>query len=120
MPAFKNYQEAANDIQVVSSALFASQLDLNGFPLILICDDDQFVAQSFGNLIWSTFTRANPSHDIYGVDSFIEYKHWGCKGPLIIDIRMKPHNAPYLELDPKVEKAVDKLGAKGGSLHGII
>lgn len=120
MPAFSNYEKAQSEIQAVSGILSASDLNLNDYPLILICDDDQFVAKSFANLIWSTFTRANPSHDIYGVDEFVEFKHWGCKGPLIIDIRMKPHNAPYLELDPEVEKSVDELGAKGGSLHGII
>jgi 4-hydroxy-3-polyprenylbenzoate decarboxylase len=39
---------------------------------------------------------------------------------MIIDARIKPHHAPVLELDPETEKKVDKLGAKGASLHGII
>jgi 4-hydroxy-3-polyprenylbenzoate decarboxylase len=120
MPSFNTYESAKSEIDAVSNILSVSNLKLDQFPLILICDDDEFVADSFSNLIWSAFTRANPSHDIYGVDSFTDYKHWGCKGPLIIDIRMKPHNAPYLELDPKVEKSVDQLGVKGASLHGII
>ena len=88
--------------------------------MILICDDADFIARSFGNLLWSAFTRANPSHDIHGVDEFIDNKHWGCKGPLIIDVRMKPHNAPYLELDPEVERSIDKLGVKGSSLFGLV
>ena len=88
--------------------------------MIVICDDARFIAKTFSNLIWSAFTRANPSHDIYGVDSFVEHKHWGCKSSLIIDCRMKPHNAPYLVLDPEVEKRVDAMGAAGGALHGII
>jgi 4-hydroxy-3-polyprenylbenzoate decarboxylase len=54
------------------------------------------------------------------VDSFIDNKHWGCKGSLIIDARVKPHHAPVLETDPETEKKVNYLGAKGGSLHGII
>ena len=120
MAAFTDYKTTVAQIDAISDRLLNSQLELNEYPLILICDDDSFVANSFANLIWSTFTRANPSHDIYGVGSFVEYKHWGCKGPLIIDIRMKPHNAPYLVLDPEVERSVDQLGAKGGSLHGII
>ncbi|MCC6448472.1 MAG: 3-octaprenyl-4-hydroxybenzoate carboxy-lyase, partial [Chitinophagaceae bacterium] len=65
-------------------------------------------------------TRSNPSHDIYGIGSFTENKHWGCKGSLVIDARIKPHHAPPLEKDPEIEKRVDALGAKGGSLHGII
>ena len=57
---------------------------------------------------------------MHGVDSFIEHKHWGCRGPLIIDARTKPHHAPPLEQDPAVERRVDRLGERGGSLHGII
>ncbi|MDB4904732.1 MAG: UbiD family decarboxylase, partial [Mucilaginibacter sp.] len=72
------------------------------------------------NFVWVTFTRSNPSHDIYGIDSFTEHKHWGCNGPLIIDARIKPHHAPVLEKDPMVEKLVDKMGEKGGELYGII
>jgi len=119
MPLFESYESSQIQIDQVSDRLLSASLDLSPYPLIVVCDDDEFVAQSFGNLIWSTFTRANPSHDIYGVDSFVDFKHWGCRGPLIIDIRMKPHNAPYLELDPEVEKSVDQLAAKGGSLHGL-
>lgn len=115
---FENYETAEKQIAAIAKQM--EQVELSSYPLILICDDADFVSKSFSNLIWSTFTRSNPSHDIYGVNSFIDYKHWGCKGPLIIDIRMKPHNAPFLELDPEVERSVDLLGAKGGSLHGII
>ncbi|MHB8207688.1 UbiD family decarboxylase [Mucilaginibacter sp.] len=94
--------------------------DLNGLPLIVLCDDAAFTAQNLDNFVWVTFTRSNPSHDIYGVHSFTEHKHWGCKGPLIINARIKPHHAPVLEKDPAVEKLVDKMGEKGGALHGII
>jgi len=94
--------------------------DLNGLPLIVLCDDAAFTAQNLDNFVWVTFTRSNPSHDIYGVHSFTEHKHWGCKGPLIINARIKPHHAPVLEKDPAVEKLVDKMGEKGGALYGII
>lgn len=94
--------------------------DLNGLPLIVLCDDAAFTAQNLNNFVWVTFTRSNPSHDIYGVHSFTEHKHWGCKGPMIINARIKPHHAPVLEKDPAVEKLVDKMGEKGGALHGII
>lgn len=94
--------------------------DLTGLPLMVLCDDAGFTAQNINNLVWVTFTRSNPSHDIYGVNSFIDHKHWGCRGPLIIDARIKLHHAPVLEKDPAVEKLVDKMGEKGGSLHGII
>ncbi len=46
-------------------------------------------------------------------------KHWGCRGPLVIDARLKPHMPPPLEEDPAVTKRVDALFARGGPLHGI-
>ena len=94
--------------------------DLTGLPLIVLCDDAAFTAQNLDNFVWVTFTRSNPSHDIYGIHSFTEHKHWGCKGPLIIDARIKPHHAPVLEKDTAVEKLVDKMGEKSGALYGII
>jgi 4-hydroxy-3-polyprenylbenzoate decarboxylase len=97
-----------------------SEADLSGLPLMVLCDDASFTAQNINNFVWVTFTRSNPSHDIYGINSFSEHKHWGCHGPLIIDARIKPHHAPVLEKDPAVEKLVDTMGIKGGILHGII
>ncbi len=88
--------------------------------LIVLCDDSEFVAANINNFLWATFTKSNPSHDIYGVGAFTSKKHWGCQGPLVIDARTKPHHAPALELDPEVAKQVDALGEKGKSLHGII
>jgi 4-hydroxy-3-polyprenylbenzoate decarboxylase len=96
------------------------EAELDGLPLMILCDDAAFTAASINNFVWVTFTRSNPSHDIYGINSFTEHKHWGCNGPLIIDARIKPHHAPVLERDPAVEKLVDKMGEKGGALHGII
>jgi len=94
--------------------------DLKHVPLIILCDDAEFIAQTERNLhnfLWVTFTRANPSHDMHGVQSFIENKHWGCRGPLVIDARIKPHHAPPLIEDPEVSKRIDKLFAKGGELE---
>ncbi|MXV51398.1 UbiD family decarboxylase [Pedobacter sp. HMF7647] len=94
--------------------------DLQSLVLLVLCDDEKFTAASMNNFVWVTFTRSNPSHDIHGVNPFIEHKHWGCNGPLIVDARIKPHHAPPLILDAEVEKRVDEMGAKGESLHSII
>jgi 4-hydroxy-3-polyprenylbenzoate decarboxylase len=56
---------------------------------------------------------------VHGVGSFVAHKHWGCRGSLVIDARVKSHMAPPLEVDPEVSNRVDRLFAKGGSLHGI-
>jgi len=93
---------------------------ISNIPLIVLADDSSFATQTLNNFLWTTFTKSNPSHDIYGVDSFTANKHWGCNGSLIIDARCKPHHAPPLEKDAAIEKRVDALGAIGGSLHGII
>ena len=112
----------ASDMDLVLEILQETlgEADTLGLPLIVLCDDAAFTAQSINNFVWVTFTRSNPSHDIYGINSFTEHKHWGCRGPLIIDARIKPHHAPVLEKDPAVEKLVDDMGAKGRVLHGVI
>jgi 4-hydroxy-3-polyprenylbenzoate decarboxylase len=112
----------SSDLPIVLEILdeHLTSADLDGLPLIVLCDDAGFTAQNLNNFVWVTFTRSNPSHDIYGIDSFTEHKHWGCNGPLIIDARIKPHHAPVLEKDPAVEKLVDRMGEKGGALYGII
>jgi 4-hydroxy-3-polyprenylbenzoate decarboxylase len=93
---------------------------VNQFRLVVVVDDAQFVSESLNNFLWAVFTRSNPAGDIYGIDQFTREKHWGCRGALIIDARIKPHHAPVLEEDPIVSKRVDALGAPGGPLHGII
>jgi 4-hydroxy-3-polyprenylbenzoate decarboxylase len=107
---FETYEKASAEMEVWAKGLkevIGEQS--NSLPLLLLCDDADFVAETYNNFLWSTFTRANPSHDIYGIDSFIEHKHWGCKGPLMIDARIKPHHAPSLILDEEVEKRVDAI-----------
>jgi len=88
--------------------------------MIVVADDSSFIAEKLNNFLWASFTRCNPSHDIYGIDAFTKNKHWGCNGPLLIDARVKPHHAPALVKDPAVEKTVDRLFEKGGSLYGKI
>lgn len=93
--------------------------ELPGIPLIVLTEDSQFLAATLNNFLWATFTRANPSHDMHGVDSFVEHKHWGCRGALVIDARVKPHHAPPLVPDPAVSRRVDELFAQGGPLASV-
>ena len=118
--AFTDYETAQKELKEFTEQLNAQLGKLEQITMIVIADDAPFVAANFSNFMWVTFTRSNPSHDIYGVGSFTQFKHWGCKGPLIIDARIKPHHAPALVADPEIEKSVDALAVKGGSLHGII
>jgi 4-hydroxy-3-polyprenylbenzoate decarboxylase len=93
---------------------------LDAFPLIVLCDDSRFASESLRNWLWVTFTRSNPAADVDGIDAFVEEKHFGCRGPLVIDARIKPHHAPPIVDDPKVVKRVEELGAQGGPLAGLI
>jgi len=92
---------------------------IRGFPLIVIVDDSEFTARSQRNFLWVTFTRSDPAADIEGIGAFIDKKHWGCTGPLVIDARIKAHHAPPLVDDPEIERRVDDLAAPGGPLHGV-
>ena len=93
---------------------------INQFPLIVVVDQSDFVAQSLDNFLWTTFTRSDPASDVYGIEPFVADKHWGCHGSLVIDARSKPHHAPPLIEDPAVTRRVDALAAPGGPLHGVI
>jgi 4-hydroxy-3-polyprenylbenzoate decarboxylase len=92
---------------------------INRFPLIVLVDDSEFAARSLNNFVWVTFTRSNPAADILGIGAFTHQKHWGARGALVIDARIKPHHAPPLIEDPAVTRRVDALAAPGGPLHGI-
>jgi 4-hydroxy-3-polyprenylbenzoate decarboxylase len=99
---------------------FTPEEKLNAFPLFLLVDDSDFTSRSLPNLLWVAFTRSNPAADLYGIGSFIQQKHWGCEGALVIDARLKPQHAPPLEDDPQIARRVDALGRPGGPLFGII
>jgi 4-hydroxy-3-polyprenylbenzoate decarboxylase len=92
---------------------------LAAFPLVVLADDAVLTAESLNNFLWVTFTRSNPAADIDGIGAFTADKHWGCRGPLVIDARIKPHHAPPLVEDPAVTRRVDSLAAPGGPLHGL-
>lgn len=92
----------------------------DGIRLIVLADDSPFVAKTWNNFLWVTFTRSNPANDIRGIGEFTENKHWGCTGPIIIDARKKTHHAPELEMPAEIWKKVESLAVKGKSLHGII
>ncbi len=106
-PSFSTQENAIWEMEKLTSHLTTN--DVNHYPLIVVCDDASFLSAHINNFVWVTFTRSNPSHDLYGVGAFTEFKHWGCQGPLIIDARIKPHHAPLLMPDPEVSKNVDEM-----------
>ncbi|HOY06989.1 MAG TPA: UbiD family decarboxylase [Saprospiraceae bacterium] len=106
-PRFE-YEKTARE-QAMELCRWLERFDLQHIPLIVLADDARFTAANLNNFVWVAFTRANPSHDLYGVQAFTEFKHWGCRGPLVIDARKKPHHAPELEIDPSVVQNARKV-----------
>lgn len=107
--AFTDHSFSNSQISKLSEYL--SPFDLSGIPLIVLCDDSDFVSASMKNFLWVTFTRSNPSHDIHGVNERTANKHWGCD-TMIIDARIKPHHAPVLEKNAAVEERVEEILSK--------
>lgn len=117
---FSTYENANTEIALLDEQCKTYEQQLKSTPFIIVCDDADFVSNKLNNFLWVAFTRCNPSHDIYGINSFTKNKHWGCTGPLIFDARIKPHHAPAMEKYPAIEKKIDRLFEKGGSLHKLL
>ena len=114
---FLNYASAAKEIYRFCDVI-QQRGQLATCPFIVLVDDSAFVSKTLANFIWVTFTRSNPSYDIYGVNSHYTYKHWGCDN-VIIDARVKPHHAPPLIADEGVQKNIERLFTQKGSLGSI-
>lgn len=114
---FSNYEQAGQEMDMLNEQLKNRLSELSGLVMLVVCDDPDFAAAKFNNFLWVSFTRANPANDIYGIDAFYQNKHWGCRGPLLLDARIKPHHAPAVEKDPATEAGIDRLFNKGGSLY---
>jgi 4-hydroxy-3-polyprenylbenzoate decarboxylase len=117
---FSSYEDAHRQMDLLNQQLQTKTDELNSLAMIIVCDDADFVHDTFCNYLWVTYTRCNPSHDIYGIDPFTENKHWGCRGPLVIDARIKPHHAPPVEKDPAIEQRIDRFFSKSGSLYNAL
>ncbi|MDP4619998.1 MAG: UbiD family decarboxylase [Sediminibacterium sp.] len=92
----------------------ANLLNELGVVMFILTENPTWMAEDSNNFLWACFTRTNPSHDMEGVDSFINQKHWGSNGPLIFDATIKKHHAPPVVKNAAIEKKVDVLLAKYG------
>ena len=92
----------------------ANLLNELGIVMLILTENPSWMAEEINNFLWACFTRTNPSHDMEGVDSFIDQKHWGANGPLIFDATIKKHHAPPVEKNAAIEKRVDTILAKYG------
>ncbi|MFZ7120164.1 MAG: UbiD family decarboxylase [Eubacteriaceae bacterium] len=115
-PEFSSYLNAKKQFEELCFAI-ETKNEMDNCPIIILCDDSLFMS-NFQNFLWATFTRSNPSHDIYGINSYYSNKHWACDN-MIIDARIKPHHAPQLVPDHRVEKNIERFFVEGASLGKI-
>lgn len=119
MDEFTTYENAQREVNNLCIWLKKNGDAFNGMLQVVIYNNFTFGTgpQLLNDYVWITYTRSNPSNDVYGVEEFYENKHWGCKGPMVIDARKKPHHAPELTTDPETEKSIARFFEKGGVLE---
>lgn len=115
--AFRDYKSTEFEMRSLASA--ARGVHEQGIAVIVVVDDAEFAGKNLDNFLWVTFTRSDPARDIYGVESFTEHKHWGCRGALIIDARVKHHHAGQLVDNPKVAERINRFFMRGASLANL-
>ncbi len=118
MAAFSTYEKAKTEVHNFAVWIKKNLSDFEGVVQIVLYDDFVFAdgAQKLNDYVWVTYTRSNPSHDIYGVNESTENKHWACEAPMIIDARKKPHHAPELKVKETTEENIKRFFEKGGAL----
>ena len=105
---FTEHSKAKKEIAEFCASI-KKATELGGIVQIVLHDEFEFGMDVLKDYLWITYTRSNPSHDIYGVEEFVENKHWGCNGAMIIDARKKPHHAPELIMDAAVSKKAEEI-----------
>lgn len=78
----------------------------NDFQVVVLHDNISF-ADSADKFLWATWTRFNPSTDIYSKDLTVQNNHLSYHAPIIIDARMKPWYPKEVEPREDIVKLVD-------------
>jgi hypothetical protein len=77
------------------------------FEIVVLHDSIEF-AKSTDKFLWATWTRFNPSTDIFAKEIKIVNNHITYKAPIVIDARMKPWYPKEVEVREDIKKLVDK------------
>ncbi len=80
--------------------------EFKDFEIIVLHDSVEY-ADSTDKFLWATWTRFNPSTDIYAGNSKIENNHIVYNAPIVIDARMKPWYPREVEAREDIVKLVD-------------
>jgi UbiD family decarboxylase len=77
---------------------------LKEWPIVFLVDDVS-IAKHQSSFLWTTFTRFDPSQDLYA-DAKLVRHHVSYKLPLVIDARMKPWYPKEVETRPDIDAKV--------------
>ena len=75
---------------------------------IVVLHDDIAAARSTEKFLWATWTRFNPSTDIFAKNVTVKNNHIGYEAPIVIDARMKPWYPREVEAREDIVRLVDK------------
>jgi 4-hydroxybenzoate decarboxylase subunit C len=81
--------------------------NFNEFQIVVLHDSIEF-ADSTAGFLWATWTRFNPSTDIYARDLKVFNNHISYTAPLVIDARMKTWYPETVEPREDIVRLVDR------------
>jgi 3-polyprenyl-4-hydroxybenzoate decarboxylase len=97
-----SYEEEPNQaVRLAKSGKF------DDFQVVVLHDDAEF-AKSTEKFLWATWTRFNPSTDVYAKQISIQNNHIVYDAPIVIDARMKPWYPKEVEARDDIVKLVDR------------
>lgn len=80
--------------------------NFNDFQVVVLHDSVEF-AESADKFLWATWTRFNPSTDIYAKEIKVVNNHISYTAPIVIDARMKSWYPKVVEPREDIVKLVD-------------
>lgn len=79
----------------------------NDFQIVVLHDKIEY-ADTIEKFLWATWTRFNPSTDIFAKEIKIVNNHISYSAPIVIDARMKPWYPKEVEVREDIAKLVDR------------
>lgn len=79
----------------------------NDFQIVVLHDRIEY-ADSVEKFLWATWTRFNPSTDIYAKEITVRNNHISYIAPIVIDARMKPWYPKEVEVRDDIKQLVDR------------
>lgn len=89
------------------AARIAEWPDFKQFQFIALHDSVEF-AETADKFLWATWTRFNPSTDVFAAKSSVVHNHIAYEAPIVVDARMKPWYPKVVETREDIVELVDR------------